>query len=197
MIIERKNILYHYNFSLWLLQIIPKFIKKIILDKDELIIYLNIKNLQKILNFLKNYSLTKFSILIDITAVDYLLNKKRFEINYFLLSIFLNMRLRLKLNIDEMTSVSSITIIYNSANWFERETWDMYGIFFTNHPDLRRLLTDYGFEGFPFRKDFPQSGYFQIQYNNIKKYIIYKPLKITQEYRSFNFINSWLKNNNY
>lgn len=192
--LEKKNVNF-YDFGIWLLQIIPKFIKKISLEKDELIIYINIKNLRDIFFFLKKYSLIRFSILIDITAVDYLSKKKRLEINYFLLSIFLNLRLRLKLYVNEIISVPSITSIYSSANWFERETWDMYGVFFFKHPDLRRLLTDYGFEGFPFRKDFPQSGYFQVQYNNIKKHIIYKPLNISQEYRFFNFVNPWIQNN--
>lgn len=188
------KIIYYYNFGLWLLKIIPNFIEKIFLEKDELIIFIKKKNLKNILIFFKEHSLIKFNILIDITAVDYLNKKKRFEVNYFLLSIFLNMRLRIKIFTDEITPISSIISIYNSANWYERETWDMYGIFFYNHPDLRRLLTDYGFEGFPFRKDFPQSGYIEIQYDDTKKYIVYKPLKNIQEYRSFNFTNSWLYN---
>ena len=126
-----------YNFGIWLYQIIPFWIKKITLTKDELIINIEKKNLINFIIFLKKNSLLKFHILIDITAVDYINNINRFEVNYFLLSIFLNLRIRLKVLTDEITPIPSITLLYESANWYERETWDMYGIFFSNHPDLR------------------------------------------------------------
>jgi len=130
-------------------------------------------------------------MLIDITAVDLLKNdnNNRFELNYFLLSLNLNFRLRLKVYIDEFMPVPSITSIYKGANWFERETWDMFGIFFSNHPDLRRILTDYGFDGFPFRKDFPQTGYFELRYDDEKKHVLYESIEMSQEFRSFDFVS--------
>jgi len=128
------------------------------------------------------------------TAVDYPSRKDRFDVIYNLLSIRFNTRIRIKVIINEFQSLESITSIYSSANWYERETWDMFGIFFINHPDLRRILTDYGFEGYPLRKDFPLSGYIEVRYNEAKKRVVYEKLMLPQEFRLFTFETPWDKN---
>jgi len=128
---------------------------------------------------------------LDITAVDYPTREKRFEVVYHLLSISLNTRIRVKVCLDDISSVSSIQSIYKSAGWFERETWDMFGIFFSNHSDLRRILTDYGFEGHPLQKDFPLSGYIEARYNETEKRVILEPIELSQDFRFFEFANPW------
>ena len=133
----------------------------------------------------------QFKTLISITAVDYPKNKNRFEINYFLLSYKLNTRIIIKLYTSDTKPVPSVTNVFKGANWYEREVWDLFGVFFSNHPDLRRILTDYGFEGFPFRKDFPQTGFVEVRYDDEKKYVIYEPLELTQEFRAFDFVSPW------
>jgi NADH:ubiquinone oxidoreductase subunit C len=133
--------------------------------------------------------MTQYKTLIAITAADFLENTERFKIFYFLLSYKLNNRLILSINTTDKIPISSITSLYQGANWYEREVWDLFGIFFINHPDLRRILTDYGFEGFPFRKDFPQTGFVEIRYDDEKKYVLYEALELTQEYRFFKYIN--------
>jgi NADH/F420H2 dehydrogenase subunit C len=147
--------------------------------------------LLNLITFLKDNQLLQFKTLISITAVDYPKNKNRFEINYFLLSYKLNTRIIIKLNTSDILPVPSITSIFKGANWYEREVWDLFGVFFSNHPDLRRILTDYGFEGFPFRKDFPQTGFVEVRYDDQKKYVLYEPLEMTQEFRSFDFLSPW------
>ena len=141
---------------------------------------------------MKNHYQLQFKTLISITAVDYPNKLDRFEVNYFLLSYKLNTRLIIKINTTDTNPIKSITSIYSSASWYEREVWDLFGIFFSNHPDLRRILTDYGFDGFPFRKDFPQTGYLEVRYDDEKKYVLYEPIEIAQEFRSFDFITPWL-----
>ena len=143
------------------------------------------------MNFLKNNYFLQFKSLISITAVDYPDKKDRFEVNYFLLSYKLNTRIIVKISTNDVTPIKSISSIFSSANWYEREVWDLFGIFFSGHPDLRRILTDYGFEGFPFRKDFPQTGFVEVRYDDQKKHVLYEPLEITQEFRSFDFISPW------
>jgi NADH-quinone oxidoreductase subunit C len=128
------------------------------------------------------------------TAVDYPSRKDRFDVVYNLLSVRFNTRIRVKVIINEFQSLESITSIYSAAGWFERETWDMFGIFFINHPDLRRILTDYGFEGYPLRKDFPLSGYIEVRYNESKKRVVYEKLMLPQEFRLFTFETPWDKN---
>lgn len=141
--------------------------------------------------FLRDHTQTQYKLLIDITAVDYPSKEKRFEIVYNLLSIQYNSRIRIKLFVNDITPIESIVSIYNSANWLERETWDMFGVFFINHPDLRRILTDYGFEGHPLRKDFPLSGFVEVRYDDSEKRVITEPLEITQEFRAFDFASPW------
>ena len=140
---------------------------------------------------LKNTETLNFSQLTDLTAVDFPDRLKRFELVYQLLSMDNNKRVRIICSIDDGQIVPSVTSIYKSAEWPEREVWDMYGLFFSDHPDLRRLLTDYGFEGHPLRKDFPLTGYVEVRYDDIEKRVAYQPVQLTQEYRDFDFLSPW------
>ena len=156
-------------------------------------LYLNIdaNDLLDIMLFLKTNNNTMFRQLIDITAVDYPQNEKRFKLVYLLLSHEFNQRIHLDYNINEKEIVNSITSIFPSANWMEREVFDMYGINFKNHPDLRRILTDYGFEGHPLRKDFPMTGHNEVRYDEETKKVIYEPVKLEQNYRNFDYESPW------
>ncbi len=145
----------------------------------------------KIILFLKDHPNTSFDVLVDICGVDYPNRKFRFEIVYQLLSISLNLRMKLKLKVQEDESVESLSSIYPCANWYEREIWDLFGISFQNHPDLRRILTDYDFEGFPLRKDFPLTGFVQVKYDNETQQVINEPVKLDQEYRDFDNLSPW------
>ena len=181
-----------YNFINYLVKNLPTSILKIKLESDNtIILYVHNDFLLLLMNFLKNHYALQFKTLISITAVDYPERKNRFEVNYFLLSYKLNRRIIIKVETDDITPINSISSIFSSANWYEREVWDLFGVFFSNHPDLRRILTDYGFEGFPFRKDFPQTGFVEIRYDDQKKYVIYEPIELSQEFRSFDFISPW------
>ena len=156
-------------------------------------IFLNIdeEDLLDVIIFLKTNSETKFKQLIDITAVDYPEREQRFKIVYLLLSHENNQRIKVDFSIKENNSITSITSIFPSANWMEREVFDMYGINFTNHPDLRRILTDYGFEGHPLRKDFPLTGHNEVRYSEEDKKVIYEPVKLEQNYRNFDYESPW------
>ena len=156
-------------------------------------IFLNIdeEDLLDVIIFLKTNSETKFKQLIDITAVDYPEREQRFKIVYLLLSHENNQRIKVDFFIKENNSITSITSIFPSANWMEREVFDMYGINFTNHPDLRRILTDYGFEGHPLRKDFPLTGHNEVRYSEDDKKVIYEPVKLEQNYRNFDYESPW------
>ena len=166
-------------------------IKKSNINFDQLYIDIDINDLSSTILFLKTNSKCKFKQLIDITAVDYPENMKRFKIVYLLLSHENNLRIIISIDIDEKTTVPSITKIFPSANWMEREVFDMYGISFKDHPDLRRILTDYGFKGFPLRKDFPLTGHTEVRYSEDKKKVISEPVKLDQEYRNFDFESPW------
>ena len=148
--------------------------------------------LKSTLKVLRDFSLTQYKILSSISVVDYPSRKLRFEVVYLLLSPFYSTRIRIKTLIDEITPLPSITNIYPSANWMERETWDMFGIYFYNHPDLRRILTDYGFEGFPLLKNWPLSGYMEVRYCETQKRVIYEPIELTQEYRNYDMLSPWI-----
>ena len=161
------------------------------IDFGEITLGVSSGNLISILRFLRDDVQTQFISIIDICGVDYPGRKKRFEVVYHLLSPRQNMRLRLKLSTDVDTPVPSATDIYPGANWFEREAYDMYGILFTGHPDLRRLLTDYGFEGYPLRKDFPLTGYSEVRYDDELKRVVYEPVELRQEFRNFDFLSPW------
>ena len=156
-------------------------------------LYLNIdaNDLLDIMLFLKTNKNTMFRQLIDITAVDYPQNEKRFKLVYLLLSHEFNQRMILSYFINENEVISSLTSIFPSANWMEREVFDMYGINFKNHPDLRRILTDYGFEGHPLRKDFPMTGHNEVRYDEETKKVIYEPVKLEQNYRNFDYESPW------
>lgn len=148
-------------------------------------------NIHGFIEFLKTDATCRFSTLVDITAVDYPSRAKRFDVVYHFLSMYQNHRVRLRVSIREEDMVPSIIEIHPSANWFEREVFDMFGILFTGHPDLRRILTDYGFRGHPLRKDFPTTGYTEVRYDEVEKRVVYEPVSLVQEYRQFDFMSPW------
>jgi NADH-quinone oxidoreductase subunit C len=148
-------------------------------------------NLIRVLTFLRDDTQCQFKGLMDLCGVDHPEREPRFDVVYNLLSISRNTRVRLKTATDENTPVPSATAVFSSANWWERETWDLYGIFFADHPDLRRILTDYGFEGHPMRKDFPLTGYVEVRYDDEQKRVVYEPVKLVQEFRNFDFLSPW------
>jgi NADH-quinone oxidoreductase subunit C len=141
--------------------------------------------------FLRDDPRCLFNQLADICGVDWPEREKRFDVVYNLLSLKLNQRIRVKVATDETTPVPSVTSIYSSAGWFERETYDLYGAWFSDHPDLRRILTDYGFEGHPLRKDFPLTGFVEVRWDDVQKRVVYEPVKLTQEFRNFDFLSPW------
>ena len=166
-------------------------IKSSSINHNELKLSINEENLIDVIVFIKNNPHTKFRQLIDITAVDYPEKEMRFKLIYFFLSHEFNLRLNLEYFIKENEIVSSITSIFPSANWMEREVFDMYGISFKDHPDLRRILTDYNFKGYPLRKDFPLTGHNEVRYNEEDKKVIYEPVKLEQNYRNFDYESPW------
>ena len=158
---------------------------------DELNVDVAPASIEDFVEFLKADRNCRFSTLVDITGVDYPGREKRFDVVYHFLSMYRNQRIRLRLSIREDEMVHSITAIHPSANWFEREVFDMFGILFTGHPDLRRILTDYGFRGHPLRKDFPTTGYTEVRYDEAQKRVVYEPVNLVQEYRQFDFMSPW------
>ena len=161
------------------------------INHDELKLKIDEEDLHSVILFLKNDTRTKFRQLIDITAVDYPERDKRFKLIYFLLSHENNLRLNIEFEIKENYQVKSITSIFPSSNWMEREVFDMYGINYKDHPDLRRILTDYNFSGHPLRKDFPLTGHNEVRYNEEDKKVIYEPVKLEQNYRNFDYESPW------
>ncbi|MBT4891184.1 MAG: NADH-quinone oxidoreductase subunit C [Rhodospirillales bacterium] len=157
----------------------------------ELVVHANRDSIIKTLTFLRDDANCHFKQLVDLCGVDYPEREERFDVVYHMLSMTHNTRVRIKVRTDEDTPVPSVVELFSTAGWFERETWDMFGVYFSNNPDLRRLLTDYGFEGHPLRKDFPLSGYVELHYNDELKRVVYTPIKMTQEYRSFDFLSPW------
>jgi NADH-quinone oxidoreductase subunit C len=141
--------------------------------------------------FLRDDPRCLFSQLANVCGVDWPDREKRFDVIYNLLSLKLNQRIRVKVATDETTPVPSVTSIYSAAGWFERETYDLYGVWFSDHPDLRRILTDYGFEGHPLRKDFPLTGFVEVRWDDVQKRVVYEPVKLTQEFRNFDFLSPW------
>tara|TARA_B100000579_G_scaffold220005_1_gene179891 strand:+ start:2275 stop:2883 length:609 start_codon:yes stop_codon:yes gene_type:complete len=166
-------------------------IKKSEIKLDQLFIEINDEDLISTILFLKTNNKCRFKQLIDITATDYPDREKRFRVVYLLLSHENNLRIIIYFNIDEKKSVASITKIFPSANWMEREVFDMYGVSFKDHPNLKRILTDYGFKGFPLRKDFPLTGHNEVRYSESKKKVIYENVKLDQDYRNFEFDSPW------
>ncbi len=157
----------------------------------ELAVTLTREALFKGIQFLRDDSTTRCELLADIAGVDYPDRAERFEVVYNLLSVKHNHRIRVKVGTDEDTPVASIVSLYPVAGWFEREAWDLYGIFFADNPDLRRILTDYGFEGHPLRKDFPLTGFVELRYDAEQARVVYEPVKLTQDFRSFDFLSPW------
>lgn len=157
----------------------------------EITVTVRAETIVKVLTYLRDDPECKFKTLVDITAVDWPERPKRFDVVYHLLSMHLNHRIRVKAALEEGGTLPSVIPVYWSANWYERELWDMFGILVTDHPDLRRLLTDYGFQGHPLRKDFPLTGYVELRYDEEQKRVVYEPVKLTQEFRSFDFLSPW------
>lgn len=157
----------------------------------ELTLFAERDHVVRLLRFLRDDQQCNFETLIDICGVDYPERSDRFEVVYHLLSMRMNHRIRVRIRTDEEAPVPSATAIWPAANWFEREAFDMYGIQFADHPDLRRILTDYGFEGYPLRKDFPLTGNYEVRYDDLEKRVVYEPVQLTQEYRNFDFLSPW------
>lgn len=157
----------------------------------ELIVTVSRPAIVRVLTFLRDDTGCQFKQLMDICGVDYPDREERFEVVYNLLSLKHNQRVRIKVTTDEDTPVPSVITVFNTAGWFEREAWDLYGVFFSDNPDLRRLLTDYGFEGHPLRKDFPLTGFVELRYDEDQKRVVYEPVRLTQDFRSFDFLSPW------
>lgn len=157
----------------------------------ELCIYARSKKIVKVMTFLRDDINCQFKVLLDVCGVDYPERDERFDVIYNLLSMTHNQRVRVKIRTDEKKPVPSVVSVFSSANWWERETWDLLGIYFSGHPDLRRILTDYGFEGHPLRKDFPLSGYVEVRYDDEQKRVVYEPVKMAQDFRNFDFLSPW------
>jgi len=172
---------------------LPKYVLRSFSNLGEITIIVSNKGIGTVLLFLKDHSHYQFKVLCDVTAVDYLNRTSRFEVVYNLISIRYNTRIRVKTFLNELTSVDSVSSVFPSSSWYEREVWDLYGIWFNNHKDLRRILTDYGFEGFPIRKDFPITGYTESRYDVEKKCVVSEPLELSQEFRTFNLKNPWVQ----
>lgn len=158
---------------------------------DELVLVTRPDSLRKVMRFLRDDSQCLFKILVDVCGVDYPERERRFDVVYNLLSISHNQRIRVKVRVSEDEPVPSVAPLYPTANWFEREVWDLYGVYFSEHPDLRRILTDYGFEGHPLRKDFPLTGHVEVRYDDEQKRVVYEPVRLTQDFRSFDFLSPW------
>ncbi|GIS17087.1 MAG: hypothetical protein CM15mP117_25190 [Alphaproteobacteria bacterium] len=186
-----SNIDEDFSFERSVSKLLANLAERVQSINGQLVYRCELDKLFETLVLLKNTETLNFSQLTDLTAVDYPDRLKRFELVYQLLSIENNKRVRIICSIDDGQIVPSVTSIYKSAEWPEREVWDMYGLFFSDHPDLRRLLTDYGFEGHPLRKDFPLTGYVEVRYDDIEKRVAYQPVQLTQEYRDFDFLSPW------
>lgn len=191
-----------HDFGKLLLSTIPAWIEKVEFryggsSDSELVLTVSQSLLEgpetilPLFRFLRDHTHTRFKMLVDVTAVDYPSREKRFELVYNLVSLHHNARVRIKAPMDELTPIDSVVPLYSAAGWWEREVWDMFGVFFTNHPDLRRLLTDYGFEGHPLRKDFPLSGYVEVRYDDSEKRVLTEPVQLAQEFRFFDFSSPW------
>ncbi|CAK9295533.1 unnamed protein product [Gordionus sp. m RMFG-2023] len=180
------------KFGQYITDILPKYVQKVnIALGDELEIKICPEGICPVISFLKDHHSCQFTNLTDICALDVPSRKYRFEIIYHFLSLKYNSRIRIQTYTDELTPIDSICSIFEGANWFEREIYDLFGVFFTNHPDLRRILTDYGFQGHPLRKDFPLSGFNEVRYDDEFNMVITEPLELTQEYRKFDLNTPW------
>lgn len=168
-----------------------KYVISHVFAQDELVVQVKADDISTVLQFLRDDRECEFTTLIDLCGVDYPERPERFEVVYSLLSIRQNNRVRLKISIEEDQIVPTVTDVFSSAGWLEREVWDMYGILFAGNPDLRRILTDYGFEGHPQRKDFPLTGYVELRYDDEQKRVVYEPVSLAQDFRSFDYLSPW------
>ncbi|XP_028650117.1 NADH dehydrogenase [ubiquinone] iron-sulfur protein 3, mitochondrial [Erpetoichthys calabaricus] len=179
-------------FGEYIAEILPKYVQQVQVSCfNELEVMIHPDGIIPVLTFLCDHTNAQFKNLTDLTAVDIPFRQNRFEIVYNLLSLRYNSRIRVKTYTDELTPVDSSVSVFQASNWYEREVWDMYGVFFANHPDLRRILTDYGFEGHPFRKDFPLSGYVEVRYDDEVKRVVAEPVELSQEFRKFDLNSPW------
>jgi NADH-quinone oxidoreductase subunit C len=169
----------------------PDAVLSSVITQGELTAVVPLAKLEGLVEFLRSDPVCRFTTLVDITAIDYPTRAARFDMIYHFLSMYKNHRIRLKVTINAEDMVPSIHSIHPSANWFEREVFDMFGILFSGHPDLRRILTDYGFRGHPLRKDFPTTGYTEVRYDDVQKRVVYEPVSLVQEYRQFDFMSPW------
>lgn len=180
------------DFGKYVAECLPKYVQKVqITAGNELEVLVPSDGVIPVLQFLKDHHSAQFASLVDIAGMDVPSRTHRFEIIYNLLSLRYNSRIRVKTYTDELTPIDSACEVFKAANWYEREIWDMYGVFFANHPDLRRILTDYGFEGHPFRRDFPLSGYVELRYDDEQKRVVVEPLELAQEFRRFELSAPW------
>lgn len=180
------------EFGQYVAECLPKYIQKVqIAAGDELELLIAPDGVLPVMQFLKDHHNSQFAALSDMTALDVPSREYRFELVYNLLSLRFQTRIRVKTYTDELTPIESIFDIYKASNWYEREVWDMYGVFFANHPDLRRILTDYGFQGHPLRKDFPLSGYVEVRYDDEQKRVVIEPVELAQEFRKFDLSAPW------
>lgn len=180
------------DFGKYIGEILPKYVEKVqITSGDELELLIVPEGVLPVLQFLKDHHSAQFVNLVDIAGMDVPSRPYRFEIIYNLLSLRYNSRIRVKTFTDELTPIDSANDIFKAANWYEREIWDMFGVYFSNHPDLRRILTDYGFEGHPFRKDFPLSGFVEVRYDDEKRRVVCEPIELAQEFRKFQLETPW------
>ena len=170
---------------------LPDAVSRHELAYGELTIHADAARIVDVMTFLRDDARCQFISFIDVTAIDWPARERRFDVVYHLLSPKLNQRVRIKVETDEATPVASIIGVFPGADWFEREAYDLYGVLFTGHPDMRRLLTDYGFEGHPLRKDFPLTGFVEVRYDDDVKRVVYEPVRLTQEFRSFDFLSPW------
>jgi len=180
------------GFGSYVAACLPKYVQKVeVSHYNELEIMIHPDGVIPVLQFLKSHTNAQFTNIVDIAGVDKPTLQNRFEIVYMLQSLTYNSRIRVKTYTDELTPIESACSVFAGANWYEREIWDMFGVFFSNHPDLRRILTDYGFEGHPFRKDFPLSGYNEVRYDDEVKRVVFEPIELTQEFRKFEANTPW------
>ncbi|XP_027693545.1 NADH dehydrogenase [ubiquinone] iron-sulfur protein 3, mitochondrial [Vombatus ursinus] len=179
-------------FGEYVAEILPKYVQQVQVSCfNELEICIHPEGVIPVLTFLRDHTNAQFKSLVDLGAVDVPTRQNRFEIVYNLLSLRFNTRIRVKTYADELTPIDSVLSVHRAANWYEREIWDMFGVYFANHPDLRRILTDYGFEGHPFRKDFPLSGYVEVRYDDEVKRVVAEPVELAQEFRKFDLNSPW------
>jgi NADH dehydrogenase (ubiquinone) Fe-S protein 3 len=173
------------------ISIVPRWIVQLRVEKNEIIILTKPEFVYSLVCFLKKHTSTQYKMLVDVCAVDYPSRDHRFEVVYNLLSILYNSRIRIKTSVNEITPIHSVSSLYPSAGWYEREAWDLFGVYFSNHPDLRRILTDYGFEGHALRKDFPLSGYTEVRYDDSEKRVVSEKIELSQEFRVFDSTSPW------